>query len=306
VHVRIDTGVREGDEIGVHYDPMIAKLICWDLDRPSALRRLRAALAEYEVAGLTTNLSLLSAVTAHQAFAQADREPALLDTGLIERYRGDLLREKQPAGDRVLALAVLSELMRIDEDAQVVARASSDPWSPWNLRDGWRLNEDNHHTFVFQDAGKEVSVTAHYRRKGLLLELPASRLLARGERAANAGIVADLDGDRVRATVVRRGREITIFTAGACHQLELREFETVQDEEVGGRLTAPMPGSVIEVFVKEGEQVEKGHALMIIEAMKMEHTIVAPAPGRVSEVRFAPGDQVKEGDQLIAFEAEKE
>ena len=306
VHVRIDTGVREGDEIGVHYDPMIAKLICWDLDRPSALRRLGAALADYEVAGLTTNLSLLSAVTSHRAFAQADREPALLDTGLIERYRAELLPEKQPTGDRVLALAVLSELMRIDEDALTVARSSSDPWSPWNLRDGWRLNEDNHHTFVFQDAGKEVSVTAHYRRNGLLLELPGSKILARGERSANEGIVADLDGDRVRAIVVRRAREITIFTAGASHQLELREFETVQDEEVGGRLTAPMPGSVIEVLVKAGEKVDKGHALMIIEAMKMEHTIVAPAAGRVSEVRFAPGDQVKEGDQLIAFETEKE
>ncbi len=305
-YVRIDTGVREGDEIGVHYDPMIAKLICWDLDRASALRRLRAALADYQVAGLTTNLSFLAAVTAHRAFAQADREPGLLDTGLIERYRAELLPEPAPASDRTLAVAVLSELMRIDEDALVTARASTDPWSPWNLRDGWRLNEDNHHTFVFQDAGREVSVTAHYRRNGLLLDLPGSRLLARGERSADGGLVADLAGDRVHATVVRRGAEMTIFAAGTSHRLELREFETVQDEEAGGRLTAPMPGNVIEVLVKEGETVAKGHALMIIEAMKMEHTILAPVAGRVAEVRFAPGDQVREGDQLIAFEAEKE
>ena len=305
-HVRIDTGVREGDEIGVYYDPMIAKLICWDADRSSALRRLRAALADYQVAGLTTNLSFLSAVTAHRAFGQADRDPTLLDTGLIERYREELLPEGKPGSDRVLAVAVLSELMRIDEEALASARASSDPWAPWNLRDGWRLNEDNHHTFVFQDGGREVSVTAHYRRHELLLELPGSRLLARGERTDSGDWVADLGGERVHATVVRRGREITIFAGGASHRLELREFETVQDEEAGGRLTAPMPGNVIEILVEEGETVGKGQALMIIEAMKMEHTILAPAAGRVAEVRFAPGDQVKEGDQLIAFATGKE
>src|SRR5207344_1083769 len=99
----------------------------------------------------------------------ADREPTLLDTGLIERHRAELFAPAAPASDRTLAVAVLSELMRIDEHALLAARASNDPWSPWHLRDGWRLNEDNHHTFVFEDAGREVAVTAHYRRNGMLL-----------------------------------------------------------------------------------------------------------------------------------------
>jgi 3-methylcrotonyl-CoA carboxylase alpha subunit len=308
--VRVDTGVQEGDEIGVHYDPMIAKLICWDVDRPAALRRLRAALADCQVAGPATNLALLSAVSAHPAFAEADRYAGLvgsgLDTSLIERYRGELIPEAMPAPDRVLALAVLFELMRIDEEALAAARASGDRWSPWNLRDGWRLNQDNHHTFVFQDGAREVSVTAHYRSSGLQLELPGTKLLARAEPSVGVGLVAELDGETVRATVVRSGRELTVFVGGLTHRLQVREFETVQDEEAGGRLTAPMPGSVIEVLVKEGEAVEQGRALMIIEAMKMEHTIVAPVAGRVAQVRFAPGEQVKEGDQLIAFEAEEE
>jgi 3-methylcrotonyl-CoA carboxylase alpha subunit len=309
--VRVDTGVQEGDEIGVHYDPMIAKLICWDVDRPAALRRLRAALADCQVAGPASNLALLSALSAHPAFATADRDAGLvgsrlLDTSLIERYRAELIPEAMPAPDRVLALAVLFELMRIDEEALAAARASGDPWSPWNLRDGWRLNQDNHHTFVFQDGAREVSVTAHYRRNGLQLELPGTKLLARAERSAGGGLVADLDRERVHATVVRSGRELTVFAGGLTHRLQVREFETIQDEEAGGRLTAPMPGSVIEVLVKEGDAVEQGRALMIIEAMKMEHTIVAPVAGRVAQVRFAPGEQVKEGDQLIAFEAEQE
>jgi 3-methylcrotonyl-CoA carboxylase alpha subunit len=204
----------------------------------------------------------------------------------------------------VLAVAVLFELMAVDDEALTVARASGDPCSPWNLRDGWRLNQDNHHTFVFRDRAREVSVTAHYRKTGLQLELPGTRLLARAERLAGGGLLADLGGDRVHATVVRSGRELTVFVGGLTYRLQVREFEPVPDEEAGGRLTAPMPGSVIEVLVKEGETVERGRALMIIEAMKMEHTILAPVAGRVLQVRFGPGEQVKEGDQLIAFETE--
>ncbi len=304
--VRVDTGVQQGDEIGVHYDPMIAKLICWDVDRQATLRRLRAALAECQIAGVASNVALLTALTAHPAFAAADHEPASLDTSLIERYRGELIPEAVPLSAQVLALAVLSELMRIDDEAVAAARASGDPWSPWNPRDGWRLNQDNHHTFVFLDRTHEVSVTAHYRRNGLQLELPGTKVSARAERSFGGGLVAELDGVTVHATVVRSGRELTVFVGGLTHRLQVREFETVQDEEAGGRLTAPMPGSVIEVLVKEGEAVEQGRALMIIEAMKMEHTIIAPMAGRVAQVRFAPGEQVKEGDQLIALEAKEE
>ena len=304
--VRVDTGVREGDEIGVHYDAMIAKLICWDVDRQAALRRMRAALTQCEIAGVATNVALLSAVTTHPAFTAADHDPASLDTGLIERYRGELMPQAMPASARMLALAVLSELMRIDEEAVAAARTSGDPWSPWNPRDGWRLNQDNHHTFALMDGAREVSVTAHYRKNGLQLELPGTKLLARAERSAGDSLVAELDGVTVHATVVRSGGELTVFVGGLTHRLRVCEFETVQDEQAGGRLTAPMPGSVIEVLVKEGEAVEQGRALMIIEAMKMEHTITAPVAGRVARVRFAPGEQVKEGDQLIALEAREE
>jgi len=304
--VRVDTGVREGDEIGVHYDPMIAKLICWDADRQAALRRMRAALAQCQIAGVATNVALLSAVAAHPDFAAADHDPAALDTGLIERHRAQLIPEAAPAPTPVLALAVLSELLRVDEEAKAAARASGDPFSPWNPRDGWRLNQDNHHTFAFVDGAREVSVTAHYRKDGLQLELPGAKLLARAEPSGDRGLVAQLDGMTLRATVIHSGGELTVFVGGLTRRLRVREFETVQDEPAGGRLTAPMPGSVIEVLVKEGEAVEQGRALMIIEAMKMEHTITAPMAGRVARVRFAPGEQVKEGDQLIALESREE
>jgi 3-methylcrotonyl-CoA carboxylase alpha subunit len=303
-HVRIDTGVREGDDIGVYYDPLIAKLICWDVDRDAALRRMRTALEQYQVVGFATNLQFLSAVCTHRAFALAHREPGLLDTGLIGRYRAELLPEMRLASNQILALAVLAELTRVDAQASAAAADSADPWSPWNARDGWRLNQDNHHTFTFKDGNREVAVTAHYRKAAYLLDLPGESMMTRAESADGGNLVADLGGARVHASVVRSGSDLTVFALGISHRLELKQFETVADEDAGGRLTAPMPGSVVDVLVSAGQKVDKGQPLMIIEAMKMEHTIAAPVAGVVAQVLFGRGDQVKEGEQLIQFESE--
>ncbi|HKQ23185.1 MAG TPA: acetyl/propionyl/methylcrotonyl-CoA carboxylase subunit alpha [Burkholderiales bacterium] len=301
-HVRVDSGVQAGDEVGVHYDPMIAKLIAWDLDRSSALRRLCAALSEFQIAGLTTNLAFLSAVTGHRAFADAHHESALLDTGLIERYRTELFADAGPASDPILAVAVLSELLRMDREAAQSAKRSADPCSPWNARDGWRLNEDNHHTFVFIDANKRVEVVAHYRNRGYLLELSGGTMLASGEVAGDRTINADLAGSRTRATVVRRANELTVFAFGGSHRLEFETPATIEEEDPSGRLISPLPGAVVQVLIKDGEPVQKGQALMIIEAMKMEHTISAPQSGTVKRIYFAAGEQVAEGAQLLEFE----
>jgi 3-methylcrotonyl-CoA carboxylase alpha subunit len=301
-HVRVDSGVREGDEIGINYDPMIAKVITWDIDRPSALRRLRGALGAYEIVGPKTNVSFLLDLTSHPAFAGADVEPSLLDTGLIERYREALFPETEPASDTVLALAVLSELLQVDDQARAAAVVSDDPYSPWHRRDGWRLNQDNHHTFAFVDHDQDVKVTAHYRESGYLLELPGGETLVTGEHAGDDRIIANLDGVRIDATVVREPQALTVFAFGRSHRLEREQLTRVEDEEPGGLLVSPLPGSVAQVLVESGQQVTKGQPLMIVEAMKMEHTISAPHGGRVAQIYFAPGEQVAEGAQLLAIE----
>jgi 3-methylcrotonyl-CoA carboxylase alpha subunit len=301
-HVRVDTGVREGDEIGVNYDPMIAKLIVWDGDRASALRRLRAALADYEIVGLATNVSFLLQLTAHRAFAEAHAEPALLETGLIERHRAALFPERQPAGPDVLALAVLAELLRVDEQAAVAAARSNDPCSPWHRRDGWRLNEDNHHTFVFLDGGHRIEVVAHYRDSAYLLEYPGGQMRVSGVRDGDTRVAAAIDGRRVNATIVREADALTVFVAGASHRLEREAAHRVDEEDPGGRLVSPLPGAVVQVLVEAGQVVEKGQPLMIVEAMKMEHTISAPHGGKVTQIYFMAGEQVAEGAQLLALE----
>ncbi|MCX7892131.1 MAG: acetyl/propionyl/methylcrotonyl-CoA carboxylase subunit alpha [Burkholderiales bacterium] len=298
-HVRIDTGVAAGDEIGPWYDPMIAKLIVWDEDRPRALARMKNALAGFQVTGLATNIEFLQRLVACAPFAAAD-----LDTGLIERARAELFPEPPPPSDAVLALATLAELGRIDAESRAHAARSGDPHSPWGLNDGWRLNQDNHHVFVFAEHGRQHAVTVHYRADGYEIELGGRRRRLSGH-AAGGEVRAWLDDEALAATVVIAGPRIDVFRGAERHSLERHDpmLHEVEAGAHGGGLAAPMPGKVIAVLVAAGAKVEKGAPLVILEAMKMEHTIMAPAAGTVKEILFQAGEQVAEGAELIAFEA---
>ncbi|MDA8429421.1 MAG: acetyl/propionyl/methylcrotonyl-CoA carboxylase subunit alpha [Geobacteraceae bacterium] len=297
-HVRIDSGVCSGDEVSIHYDAMIAKLIVWDTDRAGALRRLRKALADYQVAGVTTNIGFLGNVAAHPAFAAGD-----LDTGFIERHRAALFPEALPASDRTLALASLDVLLRRTEEAQQAARTSHEPHSPWHLTSGWRLNFEGHHDLHFLDGEVTVMVKAHYRQGGYALDLPGGNILVRGAIDTAGDLLADLDGTRVKATVIRHGSTLTVMAQGRSHILGIHDPYAQNGEEKvdEGRLTAPMPGRVVAVMVALGEKVERGQSLMALEAMKMEHTITAPRDGFVARLSFIVGDLVGDGAELLTL-----
>ncbi len=304
-HVRIDGGVREGDEVGIHYDPLIAKLIVWDADRATALARLRRALEGVQVVGVTTNTGFLASLAGHPAFAAAD-----LDTNFIERHRGDLFPERRPASARVLSLACLDVLLRRDREAQSAARRSADPNSPWHFTNGWRLNDDNYHVLTFRDGDAPVEVTVHYRPDGILLQLPgeAERTQAAGEIDEAGDLIANLGGVRLKATVVRHAKELTIVCGGTSHTLEIDDpaARAELQEPSGGSLKAPMPGRVTVIKVKAGDTVSRGATLMVLEAMKMEHAVTAPTDGTVARVHFDLGEQVEEGAVLVSFEDEDE
>ncbi len=304
-HVRIDAGVSEGDVVGIHYDPLIAKLIVWDADRPRALNRLRRALAQTQIVGPTTNVEFLAAVAGHGAFGAAE-----VDTRFIERHRHELFPEKRPVPARMLALACLDVLLRRNREAMAAAARSADPHSPWHFTTGWRLNDDNYHTLSFRDAEQAVRVTVHYRADGVLLELPGEDgpLPAAGEIDAAGDLIANLGGVRLKATIVRSGEEITVIAAGASHRLLLDDpaarAETQEPES--GSLKSPMPGKVIAVSAEAGDVVRRGAALMVVEAMKMEHAIIAPGDGTIARVHYGVGEQVEEGATLISFADEDE
>ncbi len=303
VHVRTDTGVRTGDAIGIHYDPLIAKLIVWDEDRASALRRLRRALASVQIAGPATNVAFLLAVAGHPAFAQGD-----VDTGFIPRHRHDLIAAPGPVPPRLLAFACLDVLLRREEEAREAARRSADPYSPWHRTDGWRLNEDNHHVLAFRDGEALVQVTVHYRRDGLLLEVPgaAGPVRARGERDGGGRPPRRHRRGAQQATVIRAGDTVTVISAGRSHSLIIDDPAARAElrEPQASTLRAPMPGRLAAVHVAPGERVTRGMTLVVLEAMKMEHAITAPADGVIAAVPFAVGDQVDDGADLVVFEDE--
>ena len=278
--VRIDTGVESGGEITPWYDPLIAKLIVRGPDRPAALAALRRALAETEIAGVTTNVAFLGRIAASRAFTAGE-----LDTGLIERNRAELFPPRTPVPGEMLAAAALAELAAEEQAAGERARTAGDPHSPWNQVDGWRLNGESHHDLVFMDGEEHHTVRISFADDGPRLKIGNQEF-----------------PDVRKARTVRDGKDWHVFWNGLYRKLSLEEELHVPDDAAAGSLVAPMPGKVIQVLVETGAQVKKGEALLILEAMKMEHTITAPADGVVKEILFAAGEQVLEGAELIRVE----
>ncbi len=296
--LRTDAGVEGGASITPYYDPMIAKLIAWGEDRPAALARLAAALDEVEIAGLKTNVEFLARIARCRAFASAE-----LDTGLIERSRAELFAPRAPLPDQVLAAAAYAELLAEEDAARSRAAASGDPHSPWDRVDGWRLNQDSHHAFAFAEGDERRVVAVHFRDAGLRIGIAGREHAFEGERLPDGRLLVRLDGRASKARAVRDGRDWHVFIDGAHRRLTLHdELEGLDVDAASGSLAAPMPGKVIAVMVKPGDTVAKGAPLLILEAMKMEHTIAAPADGVVKEIHFAAGEQVPEGAELLRLE----
>ncbi len=297
---RVDTGVREGDTVTPFYDPMIAKIIAWGEDREAALARLRRALAETAVLGVATNRDFLLRLAAHPEFAVA-----ALDTGFIERHKAALIPPRRPAPDAALAAAALSRLIAREAAATEIAARSGDPFSPWARIDGWRLSGFEHQERVFRDGADERKVAATARDRDWLLQIGERRLVACGEQCSDGTLAVVLDGVRRNITVLDHDLETAVFLDGESWRLvEIDPLAPRAGEDpTAGRLTAPMPGRVTQLMVEPGSRVRRGEPLMIIEAMKMEHTVAAPADGVVTAVRFAIGDLVGEGAELIALAA---
>jgi 3-methylcrotonyl-CoA carboxylase alpha subunit len=302
---RVDTGVRQGDRVTPDYDPMIAKVIVWGRDRPAAVGRLRRALAETAVLGVPTNLGFLARLAAEPDFAAG-----AVDTGFIERHRAQLLPRHRPAPDAALAAAALTRLFAREAAVAAAAARSADPFSPWWRSDGWRLDRPGHQELVFRDDGEERTIEATAHDGNWLLRFGDRRVVAGGAAEPDGTFALVVDGARRRVTVLDHGGETAVFIDGESWRLvEIDPFAArAAEDPASGRLTAPMPGRVTRLLVEAGSKVRRGQPLIIIEAMKMEHTILAPADGRVERVRFAVGDLVEEGAELItlgASEAER-
>jgi len=299
-HVRVDTGVLQGDEVSVYYDPMIAKLIVWDENRERALVRLARALSEYRVSGVCTNISFLYNLATSKPFVEGN-----VDTGFIENHRDLLFHDSETDRVQDLPLASLYLLLRMEQSSR--SRASSnDPWSPWNASDAWRLNEPALHAGAIVLNGKEYDVPVEEIGSGsnrrFRITVGAKSVLAAGELNGNE-LYADIDGYRRRVVVVPHDGLFTLFTEHGAMQFSLAQADFGEEDISAGAgvFNAPMNGVIVKLLVEPGTEVKKDQPVIIMEAMKMEHTLCAPADGLVSEFYFQAGDQVDGGSLLLDF-----
>ncbi|MFI4868181.1 MAG: acetyl/propionyl/methylcrotonyl-CoA carboxylase subunit alpha [Steroidobacterales bacterium] len=309
--LRLETGIEAGERVGIDYDPMLAKLIVHAGTRPEAVAALRTALSQVRIAGVGNNVMFLRRLAGSAAFAHG-----ALDIGFIEREPELVGGTPLPVKPEVLAAAALWTLAQERPSPATDAARALTP-SAWNASDGWRLNGYLTRTLEFDAtstagtvgtsgaADSMATVAVTYRPEGLRLAI--------GERSELAALRAQghdfhhlqFGADGVRLQIETEAGQLRIVIGGDEYRLRRRDpLQSLADAYVAeASLAAPMPGRVIAQLVVAGTTVARGAPLLILEAMKMEHTICAPANGTVRGYRAAVGEQVKEGCELIEFEA---
>merc|ERR1712137_700317 len=299
-NVRIDTGVSQGDEVSVFYDPMIAKLIVWDKDRQSAIRKLYKALQEFQIVGLATNISFLKKVIMHNAFVAGD-----VDTKFIEEYKDQLLTGTARIPADSLALAAVYTLMK-ESPAPSSSLSTTNCWSSMPNR---RFNIPYKRSLQLTHNGEPVNVVVSTDGQGALwqVELEDGEILTVSATLdGENGITAQVQDHVTRATVVPSESSLFVFHNDDVFELELPEPSFTKSSASSGSLMSPMPGRVIKVNVKAGDTVQEGDCLMIMEAMKMEHQIKATSSGQVRDVFFQVGDLVEAKKVLIDIDSGEE
>ncbi|WP_116365944.1 acetyl/propionyl/methylcrotonyl-CoA carboxylase subunit alpha [Parahaliea mediterranea] len=293
--VRVDTGVRQGDEISVYYDPMIAKLIVWDESRERALQRLASALAEYRIGGTVTNVDFLYNLATAQPFRAAE-----LDTGFIERHRALIFhaREQDIAGEVPLAALALLLYRR----QQVRPRACLDPWTPWASHNAWRLNEAHAQHLDIRCHDQDFAITADWLGDAWRIHNGNQSTVVKVQLEGDV-LSFEVDGHRQRGTLAATGDSFVLYLAGGAISFNEVPPDTGETDSSGaaGGLSAPMNGTIVNLLVEAGTAVEQGQALLVMEAMKMEHTIRAPAAGTVDGFYYQPGELVDGGAELVNF-----
>ncbi|MFP5419875.1 MAG: acetyl/propionyl/methylcrotonyl-CoA carboxylase subunit alpha [Gammaproteobacteria bacterium] len=278
---RVDSGVSEGDEVSPFYDPMLGKLIAWGENREEARLRLLAMLKETCVGGVRTNLAFLIRVLAHPAFANAE-----LDTGFIPRHEAQLL---PPVSE------LPAEFWQLAAEAFVQSEAPQqrhdDFHSPWSRNNGLRLG---------LPAETDLHLSCQSERQVIRLRhATASTVDLQGE-----SLSVERDGLRQQHLAIRRGDSLYLHYAGELRSIQ--RVDPIAEVEAGhqhhGGLTAPMNGSIVRVLVEAGQQVEAGAALVVLEAMKMEHSIRAPHAGTVKALYCREGEMVSEGAVLVELD----
>ena len=282
--IRLDSGVVDGSVVGIHYDPMLAKVISWAPTREQAAGSLAGALVRAQLHGPVTNRDLLVNVLRHPAFLAGDTDTAFFDRHGMDVLAAPLLDE---TAERLCALA---------------AALASDPAAARILPgvpSGWRNVVSQPQRLSFDGPSARHDIEFRLTRDGLLSDYDAELVATTADE-----VVLDLAGVRRRFAVARYGADVYVDTPqGGVHLIAIERFADPADQVAPGSLLAPMPGSVARVAVERGEQVSAGQPILWLEAMKMQHQISAPAAGIVAELPVHEGEQVDVGAVLAVVSA---
>jgi 3-methylcrotonyl-CoA carboxylase alpha subunit len=292
--VRIDAGIRQGDEVTVHYDPLLAKVIVHGADRETALARLGRALERCEIIGVTTNLPLLRSVSAHPQF-----QAARVDTGFIATHEVQLFAARDSIADaRAAAFAAIGWVINhsaVDERRPLGL-------SPWIAYMGWRANSPTRIECRFRSRDLLIVVTLTQTAGTWHADVDGRPLTLEARLESESELVGRLAGQDFRVRWLEHDGRISVIDAGQPTTFQWDDPAVAAERHAHAEgLTSPMPGHVLQILVKAGEPVRRGQPLMIVEAMKMEHTVTAHADGVVAGVHFAVGDNVEEGAVLVDF-----
>ena len=306
-NVRVDTGVVQGDQVSVHYDPMIAKLIVWDSDRDSALQRLQNALRDYRIHGVKTNIDFLHRLSSHPAFAAAKLETRFIENhhdSIFQAVDSKTLTEQT---QQTLALASLYLLLKQGHHAK---QAFACHQSPWRQLGSWRLNQPYEQQVniaikneAFQVTAIQLGDTPDQGYRVYTADSDALDCTINGELNGNS-LSATLNDQQINASVGESDTNYRLFTDQ--YSLEFTQLQPQWgdiEHDNGDSLTAPMNGTVVTHLVAAGADVKADDALIVMEAMKMEHTLRAPSDGKVIDFFFQPGELVDGGAVLVNFEA---
>lgn len=297
--VRVDTGVREGDEVSVYYDPMIAKLVVWGESREIALKRLIHALNNYYIEGLSTNISFLKRVASHDAFQNAE-----LTTTFIDKHSDSLFTsENERFSQSILPVMTLLTILKRPSHLSESDKSSV----PWQKSGPWRCNAQHRETIDLLVKNEVISVTVTYSNDELLqifkMQIGQNEFTVEGVVNENQ-IRTIVNGHRTSHVFSAVNGEYTLFNKDTHISFSVipPSLGEEQNSDSDAALEAPMNGTIVALLVEPNAPVEKGQPILVMEAMKMEHTITAPQDGAVESFFYQPGELVDGGATLLSYQ----
>lgn len=287
--VRVDAGVREGGEVTMHYDPMIAKVVACAPDRETAIDRLVSALDATVVEGVKTNRAFLARLIDEPAFREGD-----VETGFIAARLDELTEQPAESEDALLIAALAIATPRETGHGTLFERFS-----------GWRMNlPARRYVDLFALDGEPREVVLTQTENGWHVEGAGAPKNVSARWTGAHRLSVQIEGDRIDTVAVVGAHDVEVRMCGLARRYALQADAAEGAGGGDGTVTAPMPGRILSLQVKDGQTVEAGAPLLVLEAMKMENRVTAPVAGTVTDLSAAEGDQVAEGAVLLRIDAD--